>query len=107
MSQKGEKMKEIIRQLAAEFYSRESTGRSLITVTGAEILGRGKRAVILITVLPEDEERPALEFAQRRLHDLREYVHEHSRIARLPFFEVRIDKGEKNRQRIDEIGKNM
>ena len=32
---------------------------------------------------------------------------EHSRIGYVPFFEVAIDVGEKNRQRIDEIGKTI
>ncbi|MEA2715574.1 MAG: ribosome-binding factor [Candidatus Parcubacteria bacterium] len=108
MAQKEHKLREVVRQLAALFFSRETPRRrSLLTVTDAEILSRGRRAVILITVMPEAEEKAALDFARRRLADFRAFVHEHSRIVRLPFFEIRIDKGEKNRQRIDEIGKNM
>lgn len=96
-------MKEVIKELAASFISRESNRQSLITVTDVELLSKGAKAVILITVLPEEKENDAVELLRRRVGDFRQYVHENSRIARLPFFDVKIDYGEKNRQRIDEI----
>lgn len=107
MTQKDEKLKEIIRELAARFYSEHSNRTSMITVTDVAIESRGGKAVILMTVLPESEEKPALDFAHRQLSDFREFVKANSRIARIPFFDVRIDSGEKNRQRIDELGKNL
>ena len=107
MNQKEEKIKEIIRELAAEYFSRESNRQSLMTVTNVELRAHGSKAVIMITVMPETEEASALEFARRQLTGLREYVHEHSRIARIPFFEVQIDYGEKNRQRLDQMEKSL
>jgi len=107
MSQKDEKLKETLRELAAAFFSRESNRQSLITVTKVEIWNRGGAAKIYITVLPEDKEQDALEFAHRQLTRFKEYVIEHSRIGRIPFFEVAIDHGERNRQRIDEITGNL
>lgn len=106
-SQKDEKIKEALRELAAEFFSRESNRQSLITVTDVRIMGRGSRAVILVTVLPESEEKGALEFIHRRLTEFREYVMEHVKMMRVPYFDVEIDAGEKNRQRIDEIGRKI
>ena len=107
MNQKDERLKEIIRELAAQYFSRESNRQSMITITDVEIQSRGGRAVILMTVLPEKEEETALGFAHRQLSDFREFVQNNSRIARVPFFDVKIDIGEKNRRRIDEIGKNI
>lgn len=107
MSQKDEKIREVIRELAAEFFSRTSNRQSLITVTNVELLSRGGKAEILVTVMPEAMEEQAIEFTNRQLSDFREYVKEHSRIARIPYFEVKIDIGEKNRQKIDEIGKSL
>ncbi len=107
MDQQNEKIKEIIRELAATFFSRESNRQSLITVTAIDMYNRGSKAVILMTVLPESKEEQVIDFAHRQLTDFREYVQKNSRIARVPFFEVRIDTGEKNRRRIDEIGKNL
>ena len=107
MNQKDFKIKEMIRELAADFFSRESNRLSLITVTDVEIRSRGATAVILVTVLPENQEESAVEFMHRQLTDFKEYVRTHSKIQRIPFFEVAIDKGEKNRQRLDEIAKSI
>jgi ribosome-binding factor A len=107
MNQKNEKIKEIIRALAADFFSRESNRQSLITITDVDLLSRGGKAIILMTVLPVSMETVAVEFAHRQLSKFREYVKDNSRIARIPFFEVRIDAGEKNRQKIDEIEKSI
>ena len=107
VTQKDFKFKEILRELAAEFFSRESNRQSLITITDIELRSRNQTARILMTVLPEDKEAVALEFAHRQLSNFREYVKERSRIGRIPFFEVAIDIGEKNRQKIDEIEKKL
>jgi ribosome-binding factor A len=100
---KHDKLQELLRELAASFFSRESNRQSLITITSVEVLSKGGRAIIRITVLPEDQEQSAVEFMSRRLSDFREYVRTNSRIGRVPFFDVEIDIGEKNRQRIEEI----
>jgi len=105
--QKEQKMKEVLRELASEFLMRESNRTSLITITGVELFSRGARAKILFTVLPENQEAAALDFFTRRLGDLREYVQNHARMMRVPFFEATIDIGEKNRQRIDEIEREV
>lgn len=107
MKQKDEKMKEVLRELAAQYFQRESNRTSLITITGVELYSRNSRAKILFTVLPENQEAAVLDFMNRQLSDLREYVGEHARMMRVPFFDVAIDKGEKNRQRIDEIEKTI
>ncbi len=107
MNQKDDKLKEIIRELAAEYFSRESNRQSLITITDIELFNRGGKARILMTVLPESAEQAALEFAQRQLTEFRQHVMEKSRIGRIPFFEVALDVGEKNRQRLDEITKKL
>jgi ribosome-binding factor A len=108
MSQQTEsRTKEILRALASEFLMRESNRTSLITITSVELEARSSRAKIFFTVLPENQEQAALDFFTRRLRDLREYVQEHARMMRVPFFEVAIDVGEKNRQRIDEIERQV
>ena len=105
--QKEEKIKEVLRETVSEFLARESNRTSLITVTGIELHARNSRAKILITVMPDSQEPAAIDFITRRLSDLREYVSEHVRMMRVPFFEVDIDVGEKNRQRIDEIEREV
>ena len=105
--QKDDKLKEMIRELAATYFSRESNRLSLITITDVEIFGHGSRGRILMTVLPTSKEQEALDFAHRQLTEFRQYVMDNSRIGHVPFFEVAIDVGEKNRQRMDELTRNQ
>lgn len=107
MAERDDKLKELIRELAAEFFSRESNRQSLITVTAVETYGHGSRAKILVSVIPEDQQEKALGFMHRQLGDLRQYVMDRSKIQRVPYFDVALDRGEKNRQRLDEITKNV
>jgi ribosome-binding factor A len=107
MAERDEKLKELIRTLAAEYFQRESNGQSLITVTGIETWGRGGKAKILVTVLPESQEETAVKFIHRQLTDFRAHVMDHARLMRVPHFEVALDKGEKNRQHIDEIERTI
>ena len=107
MTTKDDKLRELIREMAASYFQRESNGQSLITVTGVNIWGRGSKAVILVTVLPEAQEETAIKFIHRQLTDFREHVMERARLMRIPHFEVALDKGEKNRQHIDEIERTI
>jgi ribosome-binding factor A len=98
-----EKMREFLRSVAAQFFLRESGTRSLVTVTDATISPDFKYATIYITTFPTSEEVAALEFAKRKRTDLREYLKQHSKMRTLPVLEIKIDEGERNRQRIDEL----
>lgn len=100
---KDEKLRDQVKKFAAEFLQRESTGQSLITVTDVKIGKDAKEATILFTVLPENKEEVALEFARRQLGDFRDFMNKKVKTGRMPFFHFDIDRGEKHRQRIDEI----
>jgi ribosome-binding factor A len=102
-----EKLKEIIRETAAEFLQRESNYTSMITVTSVSVSDRGKRATIFFTVLPEDKEEGALGLAKRKRAEFRDYFAKKARLRALPFFDFAIDRGEKNRQNIDEISRSI
>jgi ribosome-binding factor A len=97
------KIRDIIKTLAAEYLSRESNRTSLLTITDVTVSDNGGEATIFFTVLPENMQKGALDFLKRKRSEFRDYVKEKSRIGRIPFFDFEIDKGEKNRQRIDEI----
>lgn len=100
---KEEKTAELIRHLAADFLQAESNGSSLVTVTRVELANRLTKAIILISVLPEEKQTEALDFARRKRSEFREYVKKHAKIGRIPLFDFEIDYGEKNRQRIEAI----
>lgn len=89
--------------IAQDFFQRESSGASMITVTRADISRDMKHGTIFITVLPEDKEDAAINFAKRMRSELRHFVMKRLPVKVIPFFEVEIDYGEKNRLHVDEL----
>lgn len=102
-SNRTEKVSNQIKELAAQFLGRENNRTSLITVTSANASPDLKRATIFITVLPDSKEHDALEFTKRKRADLRDFLKKNMPIKVIPFIDIEIDKGEKNRQKIDEL----
>lgn len=104
MSQfRGEKITNHIRELAAIFIEKESGPTSMITVTRVLLSPDNKNATILISVLPREKEKAAYGFIKRNLGELRKYITKGLKINPIPFLDVQIDEGEKNRQKIDEL----
>ncbi len=103
MSERTDKVANLIKEKTAEFLSRENNGSSLITVTMATVSPDLKKATIFMTVLPESFEQTALLFAKRKRPEIREFLKKHMMTKVIPFIEIEIDKGEKNRQKIDEL----
>ncbi len=89
--------------IAQDFFQRESSGASLITVTRAEVSPDMQHATIFITAIPEEKEPAALDFAKRMRSELRHTVMKRLPVKVIPFFEVEIDYGEKNRQHVDSL----
>lgn len=106
MTERNEKVANQIKELAAEFLGREGNRTSLINVISATCSPDLKRATIYITVLPTEKEKTALEFAKRKRPELRQFIKRNLPIKIIPFIDVEIDKGEKNRQKIDELLRN-
>lgn len=100
---KREKVGEILYRLAAEFVRDESTPVSLLTITRVELSSVGKDAKIFFTTLPESVEDTALKFLERKTPEFKKYIREKSRIGLVPFITFKIDYGERNRQRLDEL----
>lgn len=92
-----------VQGLAQDFFQRESSGASMITVTRAEVSADMRHGTIYISVLPENKEAAALDFAKRMRTDLRKYVMKRLPVRVIPFFEIEVDYGEKNRRNIDDI----
>ena len=98
-----EKIGSRIKELAAMYIEREGGLTSFITLTRVELLPNSKKATLYISVLPREKEQAAYGFIKRNLGDIRKYIEKNLKIRPVPFLEVVIDEGEKNRQRIDEI----
>lgn len=100
---RNEKIQNHIRELAAVYIEREAGPTSLITVTRVVMTPDNRNAKIMITVLPKEKEQAAYGFIKRNLGELRKYITKNLKVNPVPFLDVAIDEGEKNRQKIDEL----
>ena len=100
---KDEKMASLISNFAAEYFGQEASKNSLMTITHADILDRGRRAIVYFTTLPREKEAEALDFAKRRSRDFKRFIMNKKTFGFAPNIDFCIDLGEQNRQRIDEL----
>jgi ribosome-binding factor A len=107
MEHRSEKISQHLKEIIGSFIEENSNRKSMITITNTHLSPDFKKVVLFVTVFPEQSENAALDFLKRQRSEAREYLKKHSRIARLPFIDFEIDKGEKARQRIDEISKDL
>ena len=103
MKKRDDKLKDLIREVAAKFLNIESNRVSMVTVTDVMISKDGKYATIFFTVYPSDKEKAALDFAKRKRAEFRDFAKKNIKAGRIPFFDFEIDAGEKHRQKIDAI----
>lgn len=103
MTQRQEQIKGELQKLAGDFINNESNRDSLVTVTRADVSPNFSAATIYITVMPEEKEKDVIHFLMRRGRDFRTFVIKKTNMKRTPFFDFKIDEGEKNRRRIDEL----
>ena len=92
--------------MAAQFAREEATDSSLLTITRVEVSPTGKEAKVFFTTLPESQEDTALKFLIRKTPEFKRYVRDESRLGIIPHINFKIDYGERNRQRLDEISGN-
>jgi len=98
-----EKIKNGIKEITAMYIGKKSGSTSLITVTDVALSDDGKRATILVNAFPRDKENAACNFIKRSLGEIRKIIVRDLKINPVPFLDVKIDEGEKNRQKIDEL----
>ncbi len=100
-----DKMHSLLMTLTADFVGRNAGPGSLITLTDMDISQDEKEVLAYITVMPDSKEKAAVGFLNRQKRELKTYYKEHSKLRVLPQVEFRIDLGEKNRQRVDELSR--
>ena len=103
MTLRQEKVISTIKRAAGEFIEETAGRESMITTIRADISKDLKNSTIYISVFPEEKEGDALNFLKRKRGDFREYFKTKVKIRILPFFDFKIDAGEKHRQKIDEL----
>ena len=87
-----EHLTEYIKNYSGDFFARNSSGGSMITVTNVWVSEDHKHADIFISVLPESKADAALNFAKRQRTDLQKYIYTKIKISHLPMLEIILDK---------------
>lgn len=94
-------------ELAAKYIAREAGRETLITPTRTEVAKNGKNVTIFVSVYPESQREHALAFLTRHKDLFRDFLRKSSRLSRLPYITFEFDYGEQNRQRLDELSREI
>lgn len=103
MAGRADRIRSLLRDLAADFFNEISNRVSLITVTDVALSQDGKHATVFISVYPAEHVEAALDFLKRKRSELREHVKRSTNLKHVPLFDVSLDTGEQKRQRMDEL----
>lgn len=98
---------EILAQLAGEYIAREAGRSTLITVTRADVSPDRKNATIFVSVFPQEQGEHAITFLMRHKDLFRNTLKKNSRLSILPYIKFELDYGELNRQRLDELSREL
>jgi len=97
----------IIAGLAARFIQSEANTNPLITVTRVDLSKDWKRAIVFVTTIPDGREGDAMIFLKRTAGDMRAFFKKHGRMKHIPHLEFMYDAGEKHRQHMDQLVKEL
>ena len=97
----------IISELAARFIQSEANTDPLITVTRIDLSKDWKRVIVFVTTIPDGREGDAMIFLKRNASNMRQYFKKHGRMKHIPHLEFMYDAGEKHRQHMDELVKEI
>jgi ribosome-binding factor A len=98
---------ELLTQLAATYIAREAGRSTLITPLRTDVSPDRKNATIYVSVFPTEEGPHALTFLARHKDLFRDYLKKSARLGTLPYIKFELDYGEINRQRLDEISREI
>jgi len=107
MSERQAKVGKLLKELTATFIQLEANTDPLITITRVDISPDLKRAIIFFTTIPDGKEAAALIFMKRCGSELRKYIKSKASMKRIPHFDFMVDAGERHRQHIDEVMRDI
>ncbi len=107
MNIRDERANSILLKAAAVYLSREAGRSTLITPTRADFSSDRKNATIFVSVFPSEESDHAIKFLTRHKDLFRDFLKTEARFPRLPFIRFELDMGERNRQHLDDLGRDM
>jgi ribosome-binding factor A len=97
----------LIKEIVAQFIQHEANLNPMITVTHVTVSPDYRRVTVYITTIPDGREADALIFLKRSASEMRGFVKKRSNLKIIPHLEFAYDYGEKHRQHIDEIAREI
>lgn len=107
MSDRHLRVESLIRELVANFIQQEANTDPLITVTRTSTSPDYRRVTVFFTTIPDGKEEVALAFLKRSGGEIRGYIKKKSNLKIIPFIEFSVDYGERHRQHIDDISREI
>ncbi len=107
MSDRHQRVESLIRELVASYIQQEANTDPMITVTRVTTAPDYRRLTVFFTTIPDGREEDALVFLKRTGGDMRGYIKKKSNLKIIPFLEFSVDYGERHRQHIDEIAREI
>lgn len=103
MSERHDRVAELLRNVSAQFIQQEANTSPLITVTRVTVAPNYRQITVYFTTLPDSGEGDALIFLQRHGSDLRGFIKRQTNLKYIPHVEFAVDYGERHRQHIDTL----
>lgn len=107
MSERQERIVSLIHELAATYLVQEANTDPMITITKVTTSPDYRQGTIYITTIPDGREADALVFLKRHGREMRRYIMKRSDLKIIPHFTFEVDAGEKHRQHIDDIVRDI
>jgi len=103
MTLRQDKLNSLLKKLTARFLQENADTGILLTVTNFTISKDLRNAVALVTIFPADREEEILAVLQSKRGALQDHLATNTKIKRVPLVSLKIDMGEKSRQRLYEL----
>ncbi len=97
----------LIKEVVATYIRHEANANPLITVTNVTISPDYRRVTVFFTTIPDGRESDAEIFLKRSASEMREYVKKHTNLKIIPHLDFSVDYGERHRQHIDDIAREI
>lgn len=107
MSDRHSRLVSVLQELAARYVQQEANTDPLITITHADVTSDQKQVTIYFTTIPENKQQDAHVFLKRNGKEFRTFVKEHARLKIIPHIDFEVDYGERHRQHIDDIVRDL
>jgi ribosome-binding factor A len=92
-----------LKRFTAEWLNQNMPAGTLVTVTNFRLSRDHEGATVFVSVLPETKEEEVRESFRKQGHDLHDYLGKNIRMGHIPFVNLDIDYGEKNRRQVEKI----